>query len=356
MTNPQTDKILIFDGISGISLAKEMSGAFAALGCNQSYLDHSALPQKKLYKLRATINKFISRQFAGAEFHYEPQLTTAGFAAKIKEEKPDIVLIIGFFYRFVSPSLVSRLQKELGFLLFLYDTDSCNLFGKRRELTYFFSRELVLYDHIFSCSRTTTDLINQAIPGRASWFPFGASPISPSFRGPKDTDIVFVGSADLRRVFLLDKIKQFNIKIYGSRFRRHDLFMSEELRGKINYQTIWGPDLHKLLQRGKIILNITRSTFYGVETGINLRIFEALSARAFLLTDYCPELCELFQAGKELETFNSSEELISKAEYYIRHDRAREKIAEQGHKKFLAEYTWEKRVADLARQMQRMQE
>jgi spore maturation protein CgeB len=117
--------------------------------------------------------------------------------------------------------------------------------------------------------------------------------------------------------------------------------MSDELKARVIDRSIWGEQLHQLLFSSKIVLNITRSHFYGAETGINLRIFEALAAGAFLLTDYCDEVAELFEIGEEIEAFRSSAELVQKIEYYLANPEKRLEIARRGHQKFLKLYTWD---------------
>ena len=99
--------------------------------------------------------------------------------------------------------------------------------------------------------------------------------------------------------------------------------------------------------KSKIVLNITRSDFFGAETGVNLRIFEALAAGCFLLTDYCDELADLFAVGKEIETYRSSAELAEKADYYLNNKDARLAIARNGHAAFLATHTWQARIEQL---------
>ena len=49
----------------------------------------------------------------------------------------------------------------------------------------------------------------------------------------KNIDISFVGSADMRRIFLLEKLKNKNIAIYGSRWKRNDSLISTALKKKI---------------------------------------------------------------------------------------------------------------------------
>jgi spore maturation protein CgeB len=104
-----------------------------------------------------------------------------------------------------------------------------------------------------------------------------------------------------------------------------------------------------LLHQSKIVLNITRSAFYGLETGVTLRIFEALAARCFLLTDYCDELNDLFVLGEEIETYKSTGELVEKVNYYLDHEEERESIAQKGHERFMKEYTWEARMKEMLR-------
>lgn len=80
---------------------------------------------------------------------------------------------------------------------------------------------------------------------------------------------------------------------------------------------------------------------------MNLRIFEALAAGCFLLTDHCEELAELFAVGKEIETYRSSAELAEKAGYYLNNKDARLAIARNGHAAFLAAHTWQARIEQL---------
>jgi len=81
---------------------------------------------------------------------------------------------------------------------------------------------------------------------------------------------------------------------------------------------------------------------------LNLRIFEVLAAGGFLLTDHYEEIAELFEIGKEVETYSSARELREKVEYYLNHEEERIQIAAAGKKKFYELYTWEQRAKDFA--------
>lgn len=346
-TQMDKKKLLILDGISGISLGQEMADAFRLINTSTIHVASEQLHKKAFYKPVSALKKAIHKQIYKKKYYKNPRISNHALKTLLQEQQPEIVLVIGFLYRFFDLQLIQALSEELGFKLYLYDTDSCNLFNNKRELVYFFTQELPLYDHIFSFSKTTTEFINKTDKLNASYFPFGANPVSIPDNIEKKQDVLFIGSADMRRIFLLEHLTEHQLCVYGSKWQRNNELISARLKAKINYQPVWGKELQTLLHQSKIILNITRSTFYGVETGVNLRIFETLAARGFLLTEYCAELNELFETGKHIETYRDSEELKDKVNYYLKNDNKREKIALQGHQYFLKKYTWEHRIKEL---------
>ena len=340
-------KILILDGIDGVPLGQEILAAIETIGHVCSYQAASKLTKRKLYKIRSAGHKFLRKLSNSDSFYYLPKITNDSIAHLIQEQQPDIILVIGFLYRFIDTLLIKQLQQQSGFKLLLLDTDSCNLFTRRRELIFFLENELSLYDHIFSFSQMMSNFLSEVKAYPCSYLPFAAQAIETVANNggkEKTNDVLFVGSADMRRVFLLEKLKQFNPTIYGSRWQRHQALMSQTLYQKVNFQTLWGEKLHQQLYNSKIILNITRSTFYGVETGLNLRIFEALAAGGFLLTDYSDELADLFHLGHEIESFKCAQELEDKVAFYLKNDSAREKIAQQGYLAFKSKHHWGIRV------------
>lgn len=344
------EKILILDGISGISLGREINAALCDLNISSIHIAAEKLPRKPFYKPVSAIKKALHKQLLKKDYYRNPKITSRSITQLLEEQKPDTVFVIGFLYRFFDLELIQALKKKLGFKLFLYDTDSCNLFSNKRELLYFFNHELPVYDHIFSFSKTTTQFINKLKSLDASYFPFGANPIAApeiSCNTIKENDVLFIGSADMRRIFLLEYLIDYKLCVYGSKWQRNKDLMSEPLKQTINYQALWGSELHSLLHQSKIILNITRSSFYGVETGLNLRIFETLAAGGFLLTDYCEELNELFNIGQHIETYKDAAEMQDKVDYYLRHEEQRKKIAAQGYEHFMKNYTWKSRIEEL---------
>jgi len=340
------DKILVLDGISGISLGKEIEDTFRDSDRNSHYTAANDMRRKTFYKPVSEIKKAFHKHILDEDYYRNPKITNSSLIKLIEKTQPQTVFVIGFLYRFFDLDLIAELKIRYGFKLYLYDTDSCNLYTNKRELVYFFNKELPLYDHIYSFSKTSTQFINKLDGLNATFFPFGAKQISVKSM-PKEHDVLFVGSADMRRIFLLEQLTSFKLSVYGSKWLRNQSVISSSLNSVITSTSVWGSELHQLLFKSKIILNITRSNFYGVETGVNLRIFETLAAGGFLLSDHCDELGELFSIGKQIETYHCAEEMADKVKYYLQHEEKRVKIAQNGYQHYLKNYTWKTRMEEL---------
>jgi spore maturation protein CgeB len=341
MSRPR--KILILDGIGGVPLGQEICETFRELGIAAVHFDCLKQRTKRFHGIRSACFKIVSKAMGKDEFHVLPRLVRESIATLIESEAPSHIFVVGFVYKFIGPMDLRELADAAGAKLLLYDTDSCNLYAKRREFIYFVEQELPVYDEILSCSRVTANFFRETKKLCARHLAFGALPIDLVQGCEKDIDTLFVGSCDFRRILLLEAIRD-HVHVFGSRWSRNFPLVSNELQTRIVDKPVWGNDLHALLARAKIILNITRSNFYGAETGINLRIFETVAAGCFLLTDYCEEIGEEFVLGEEIETFRCRGELADKVNYYLKNDDKRIAIARRGHERFLRDHTWRARL------------
>jgi len=339
-------KLLVLDGISGVPLGMELCEAFKDIGTTVTYADLRKFEAKMFYGIKSAFRKSMNRRENTDSFYHLPKLNEAKFETYIKQEAPTVILVIGFVYKYLTPQLLKKIKQQYNVRLFLYDTDSCNLYSKRREFVFFIETELPVYDEIFSFSKITTRFFKDTRKLNASFLPFGAKKLELPANVSQHIDVLFIGSCDLRRVFLLENIRS-KVTVYGDRWSRNYPLMSDELKSRVTDYSVWGGQLYQLLFASKIVLNITRSHFYGAETGVNLRIFEALAAGSFLLTDYCEELAELFVVGEEIEVFRSSGELVEKVEYYLANPEKRLEIARRGHQKFLQLHTWNAKASCL---------
>lgn len=86
--------------------------------------------------------------------------------------------------------------------------------------------------------------------------------------------------------------------------------------------------------QSKIVFNIS------IKDDINMRVFETLSTKSFLLTNWIPTLGDLFEDGKHLVMYKTMDEAVDKMKYYLQHDSEREAIAEEGFKEVRSKHTF----------------
>lgn len=111
-------------------------------------------------------------------------------------------------------------------------------------------------------------------------------------------------------------------------------------KGGVNTLT----EMPKVFQASKINLNMTMRP---IETGLSLRVWDILGCGGFLLTNYQAEIPDYFEIGKDLETYDSMEELEEKIRYYLTHEEERVEIAINGYEKAVRYHTYEIRLAQM---------
>lgn len=82
-----------------------------------------------------------------------------------------------------------------------------------------------------------------------------------------------------------------------------------------------------VFNHSKINLNITSKS---IRTALPLRVFDVLACGGFLLTNYQSELTDYFSIGNDLECYASDDELLSKVDYYLTHEKDRIEISQNG--------------------------
>lgn len=86
-----------------------------------------------------------------------------------------------------------------------------------------------------------------------------------------------------------------------------------------------------------------------IRSGIPLRALDIMGAGGVLLSNYQPELAEYFEDGTDLILYESMEDAIAKADFYLKHEELRKQIAQNGHDKVKKEFSYPKRIEELFR-------
>jgi hypothetical protein len=105
---------------------------------------------------------------------------------------------------------------------------------------------------------------------------------------------------------------------------------------------VWGERMHRTLKAGRIVLNVHIDL--ATTANQNMRLFETVGTGSLLLTDESEKPFELFEPGREVETFSSPEELIEKIHHYLDHPDEREAIARRGQDRCLREHSMARRA------------
>lgn len=141
-----------------------------------------------------------------------------------------------------------------------------------------------------------------------------------------------------RQRLLLALTDVANVSLYTN----SHIELGEKIKNKgiVSYEK----QMPEVFRFSKINVNITLRS---IQSGIPLRALDIMGAGGFLLSNYQPELAEHFRNGEELVLFESMEDMLQKADYYMHHDREREKIAKEGCKKVQLEFNYEKQLSKI---------
>lgn len=152
----------------------------------------------------------------------------------------------------------------------------------------------------------------------------------------KSFDVVFIGHAEKdKRIGYVEHIvnKGVPLQIFGpARYWRR--YFSKPVIDKVPpIRPLHGEEYVRTIAQSKICL-----AFYSQANRDDCayRVFEIPACRGFLLAQDTPLMRSLYQAGAEVELFDSPESLFQKIRYYLDHDEHRERICQKGHERVRA--------------------
>lgn len=107
--------------------------------------------------------------------------------------------------------------------------------------------------------------------------------------------------------------------------------------GAVDYYDV----MPHVFKNSKINLNITLRS---IRSGIPLRALDILGAGGFLLSNYQEDFLDFFVPGEDFDYYDGVDDLLSKIEYYLSHEKERAEIAKNGFIKMKREHTYLSRV------------
>ena len=136
--------------------------------------------------------------------------------------------------------------------------------------------------------------------------------------------------------------KKYDISFCGQLNRDRDFFVNYLRQQGLDVNHFHGlnlEDMNRTIAETKIGVNFSKN-FNGrpPQTQMKGRMFEIPAAGTLLITEYHKDLEPHFEIDKEIVSFKGPNELVSKVKYLLKNEKMIEKIAENGHKRFLKEH------------------
>lgn len=182
------------------------------------------------------------------------------------------------------------------------------------------------------------ELVSDFVSSNPSLFSFPES-TETNIRDVIAQQYICVKAAETERIRTLSAVSaHFKTDIYTGSDTSCIPFINN--RGYAKSQT----EMPLIFRNSLINLNITARS---IRSGLSQRIFDVLGSRGFLITNYQPELPELFNIGEDLEAYSSEDELLTKIEYYLSHETDRKEIADNGYNKIKKFHTYEIRLSQM---------
>jgi hypothetical protein len=162
----------------------------------------------------------------------------------------------------------------------------------------------------------------------------------------RDIPVSFVGSlsADHRgRLRLLEMLaERVPLKVWGNGV--DELPKASRIRTCFQGEA-WGVQMYRVLARSRITINQHIDLAAGYCN--NMRLYEATGCAALMIVDRGRNLGEMFDAGKEVITYSSSQECVEAVERMLADDAARSEIAAAGQRRTLSEHSYAHRTSEM---------
>jgi len=185
------------------------------------------------------------------------------------------------------------------------------------------------FDVVFTAHKPAVEMFKERGIENVFWIPPACDPeIHGKKTEEKLYDIGFVGTLN----------PEFNPE-------RVHLFNELKKRFHVYYERCFLERMAEVFSHSKIVFHKS------VNDGLAMRVFEVLASGSMLLADEArgSGLTDLFQDRKQFIIYRNEKELLELADYYLKNDDKRGKIAAEGMGKVLSEHTYSHRVKEMVR-------
>ena len=160
------------------------------------------------------------------------------------------------------------------------------------------------------------------------------------------------------RIKLISSLIPLGLKVYSPPWsaRTHLNFLKSKLLGESS-DIVWtsyarlqyarrpacfGLNMYSTLSNSNVTLNVHADS--SPKFASNMRLFEATGVGSCLLTDWKPNIRELFEPDHEIVTYKTADECREKLKFLLENPKIRQQIAENGQKRCLADHNIDRRA------------
>lgn len=239
-----------------------------------------------------------------------------------------------------SPKLVNACRADVSFVGHLYDSPLSTLLCSaddfvRGYIEGILQAQLRIYGYYLLDELITDELLDAV---NASFQKIGQTGLSLNHRGLSYA--VATEITHLERSFLLEQMGElFSTYFYSS---RPCSLKNVKCRGPVKYTD----EMPCVFRYSRLNLNPTLKC---IQSGIPLRALDIMGSGGVLLSNYQPELAEYFENEKDVIMYESMEDAIAKADFYLKHEDLRKEIARNGYRKIRELFAYPERINELFR-------
>lgn len=133
------------------------------------------------------------------------------------------------------------------------------------------------------------------------------------------------------RRLMMEAVADISPRWYGADIASKDRIPGVNYRPRLYYEDTL-PKAYNLTR-----INLS-SCLHSISSGIPLRVFDIMGAGGFIITNYQPEIPELFEVGEEIVVYHSFDEMRELCKYYLAHEEQRIRILIAGYERIIKNY------------------
>ena len=223
-------------------------------------------------------------------------------------------------------------------------------------------------DFFFTMAQGLVEAFRKAGVSKVAWLSQG---FAPSFFEPGNvtqeskvlfgSTLAFVGNLSEdpeyigRRKALARAIREgFDLKWWGprpARRLRNIPFLLSPLGRAYGGRFVYGSEYAQVASLSGIFLAFDRAP--EIRNSMSQRLYMAVGCGAFYLCRHMEGIGEVLEPGREIETFAGEDEMMDKIRFYVPREDLRRRIAEQGRRRVLSQYTYRHRFLEMFSVLQR---